>query len=70
MTQPSADHIRELLDQYKEVTTALNTSIDEATKANNTLAGAKAEVAKNTHKKNLIEEQIRCEKMLIRATEN
>ena len=69
MTQPSADHLRELIIAYQEVTTNLNNAIDYATQKNGELAVAKAGVAKYTHSKNLIEEQIRCEKMLIRATE-
>lgn len=63
----SSEPLREMLSQYESVTRSLNEAIDKATKANNELAIAKAEVAKNTHLKDLIKEQIMCEKKLIGA---
>jgi len=62
------DHLRELLEQYEKIVDALNKSIDECTRANNLLAIAKAEVIKNRHCKELVQEQIMCEKKLIDAT--
>lgn len=67
MDQTSSDALRSLLEQYTKVTKELNTAIDQATVLNNQLATAKAEVTKNKHKKELIEQQIMCEKKFIDA---
>lgn len=62
------ERLRELLAAYEQVTEDLNSSIDKATNANNLLVVAKSEVSKNRHKRELIQEQIMCEKKLIDAT--
>ncbi len=64
----SSELLREMLIQYETITKRLNNSIDEATHLQNSLAIAKSEVTKNKNMKELIEEQIRCEKQLIQAT--
>lgn len=64
----SSEPLRLLLEQYSQVVVELNESIDRATKANNEIAIAKADVAKNKHRLDLIKEQIMCEKKLIEVT--
>lgn len=68
--QTSPHELIKLVDEYKKIVINLNTSIDVATQKNNELAIAKAEVAKNKHLKELIEEQIKCEKKIIDAGRN
>lgn len=63
-----AEELRDLVQQYEQAVTDLNNSIDRATKANNEITIAKAEVTKNKHKMDLIKEQIMCEKKLIDAS--
>lgn len=64
----SADHLRELIDKYQNIVSNLNTSIDTLTQAEHIRMIAKANVAKNTHLKNLIQEEIMSEKALMKAT--
>jgi hypothetical protein len=59
------DRLNSLLDEYSAVTDGLNAATDKATDASHQLTIAKAEVSKWKYKKDLIEEQIRCEKKLI-----
>lgn len=68
MTQTSPDYLRELLSKYEQITNDLNTAITTASEYNNKLAIAKSEVSKLKNSKDLIEEQIRCEKQLIQAS--
>lgn len=70
MVQVSSDYLRELLEKYEKHIIELNAALTLASDYNNKLALCKAEIAKLNNMKDLVIEQIRTEKILIRASQD